>query len=169
MGESGCGKSTTVSLILRFYDVNEGRILIDGVDVRDYDIPSLRKVMGLVMQEPTLFNYSILENVLYGESNATNTQIREATKISNAVEFIESQNIETAFDESPTSLFQEIVRHETALTQKMGQETYNEARTTFDALAKEEEKKGVFMAVEGDIDRRGAEKRDLELHNGFKI
>ena len=62
VGESGCGKSTTVSLILRFYDVNEGRILIDGVDVRDYDIPSLRKVMGLVMQEPTLFNYSILEN-----------------------------------------------------------------------------------------------------------
>ncbi len=67
VGESGCGKSTTVALLLRFYDVNEGRILIDGVDVRDYDIPSLRKVMGLVMQEPTLFNYSILENVLYGD------------------------------------------------------------------------------------------------------
>jgi ABC-type multidrug transport system fused ATPase/permease subunit len=73
VGESGCGKSTTVSLIMRFYDVNEGRILIDGVDVRDWDIISLRKAMGLVMQEPTLFNYTIYENVLYGESSAMNS------------------------------------------------------------------------------------------------
>jgi len=73
VGESGCGKSTTVSLILRFYDVNEGRILIDGVDVRDYDIVSLRETMGLVMQEPTLFNYTIMENVLYGNMTATNS------------------------------------------------------------------------------------------------
>lgn len=115
VGESGCGKSTTVSLILRFYDVNDGRILIDGVDVRDYDIVSLRQTMGLVMQEPTLFNCSIMENVLYGNQNASNTQIREATQISNAIEFIESQNIETAFEESPTSMYQEILRHEAAL------------------------------------------------------
>jgi ABC-type multidrug transport system fused ATPase/permease subunit len=67
VGESGCGKSTIVSLILRFYDVNEGRILVDGVDVREWDLHSLRKAMGLVMQEPTLFNYSVAENILYGE------------------------------------------------------------------------------------------------------
>jgi len=59
VGESGCGKSTTVALLLRFYDVNEGRILVDGVDIREWDITSLRKAMGLVMQEPTLFNYTI--------------------------------------------------------------------------------------------------------------
>ena len=59
VGESGCGKSTIVSLILRFYDVNEGSILVDGVNVRDWNLVSLRKAMGLVMQEPTLFNYSI--------------------------------------------------------------------------------------------------------------
>ena len=72
VGESGCGKSTIVSLLLRFYDVNEGRILVDGVDIRDWDISSLRKVMGIVMQEPTLFNYSIQENILYGLSDASN-------------------------------------------------------------------------------------------------
>lgn len=51
----------------------------------------------------------------------------------------------------------------------MGQEAYSEARTTYETLAKEEEEKGVFVAVEGDIDRRGADKRDLSLHNGFEI
>ncbi len=73
MGESGCGKSTIVSLILRFYDVNEGRILIDGVDIKSYNIADFRKNMGLVMQEPTLFNYTITENILYGALHATNT------------------------------------------------------------------------------------------------
>jgi predicted secreted acid phosphatase len=66
-------------------------------------------------------------------------------------------------------MYQEIIRHEAALVKKMGQEAYNEARTTFEELAKEEEKKGVFVAVDGDIDRRGADKKDLELHNGFTI
>ena len=73
VGESGCGKSTIVSLIMRFYDVDFGKITIDGVDVRDYNLKSLRHAMSLVMQEPVLFNYSILENILYGDLNATNT------------------------------------------------------------------------------------------------
>lgn len=59
VGESGCGKSTLVSLLLRFYDVDEGEILVDGVDIRDYNLKDLRMMMGLVMQEPTLFNYTI--------------------------------------------------------------------------------------------------------------
>ena len=66
VGESGCGKSTIVALILRFYDANAGHILIDGVDIKQYHLGDLRKVMGLVMQEPTLFNYTIHENILYG-------------------------------------------------------------------------------------------------------
>lgn len=73
VGESGCGKSTIASLILRLYHVNHGKITIDGVDIRDYNLKQLRHAMGLVMQEPTLFNYSILENILYGEANATNS------------------------------------------------------------------------------------------------
>lgn len=66
VGESGCGKSTFVQLVLRFYDVNDGQILIDGVDIREYNLHSLRSVMGFVQQEPTLFNYNIQENILYG-------------------------------------------------------------------------------------------------------
>ena len=72
VGESGCGKSTIVSLILRLYDVDYGSITIDGVDIRDYNLRQLRQAMSLVMQEPILFNYSILENILYGDSDATN-------------------------------------------------------------------------------------------------
>ena len=79
-----------VSLILRFYDANEGTILIDGVDIKQWNLSSLRLAMGLVMQEPTLFNYTVAENILYGSSYAKNTEIREATQIANASEFIES-------------------------------------------------------------------------------
>jgi subfamily B ATP-binding cassette protein MsbA len=100
VGESGCGKSTIVSLILRFYDINEGCILVDGIDVRHWDLQELRLRMGLVMQEPTLFNYSVAENILYGKPNAYNSQIREATSVANANEFIESHHLENAFDDS---------------------------------------------------------------------
>ena len=90
VGESGTGKSTLVNLILRFYDPNHGEVLIDGVNVKNYDLQQLRKRMGLVMQEPTLFNYTIKENILYGNSTAKESEIREAAKIANAIEFIES-------------------------------------------------------------------------------
>jgi ABC-type multidrug transport system fused ATPase/permease subunit len=90
VGESGCGKSTTVALLLRFYDVNHGKILIDGIDIRDYHLGDLRRAMGLVMQEPTLFNYTISENILYGSHNSTNSEIKEAAETANAIEFIEA-------------------------------------------------------------------------------
>ncbi len=88
VGESGCGKSTVVQLLLRFYDVNKGRITLDGIDIRNYVVSDLRKAMGLVQQEPVLFNYSIYENILYGNSNAMNSEIIEAAKDANAMEFI---------------------------------------------------------------------------------
>lgn len=95
MGESGCGKSTLVNLILRFYDPDLGSVLVDGVNVKDYDLKSLRLKMGLVQQEPILFNYTIKENILYGLHDAKNSDILEAAKIANAMEFIEG----TAEDE----------------------------------------------------------------------
>jgi ABC-type multidrug transport system fused ATPase/permease subunit len=78
VGESGCGKSTLMSLLLRFYDPDSGDILIDGVNIKEYSISSLRNLMGLVMQEPTLFNYTISENILYGKLEAKNSEIIEA-------------------------------------------------------------------------------------------
>ena len=72
VGESGAGKSTFISLIMRFYDPESGSVLIDGVDAKDYKISDLRRQMGLVMQEPLLFNYPIKDNILYGNQEATN-------------------------------------------------------------------------------------------------
>jgi ABC-type multidrug transport system fused ATPase/permease subunit len=89
VGESGCGKSTFVNLLMRFYDIDSGKILLDGVNIKDYNLHDLRNVISLVMQEPTVFNYSILENLLYGKLNATNSEIYNATTVANANEFIE--------------------------------------------------------------------------------
>jgi ABC-type multidrug transport system fused ATPase/permease subunit len=75
VGESGCGKSTFVNLLMRFYDVDHGQILLDGRNIKDYNLHDLRKAISLVMQEPIIFNYSILENVLYGKSNASNSEV----------------------------------------------------------------------------------------------
>ena len=74
VGESGCGKSTMINLLMRFYDVDSGTILLDGTDIRKINLHSLREAMSLVMQEPIIFNYTILENMLYGKSNATNSE-----------------------------------------------------------------------------------------------
>ena len=169
VGESGCGKSTTVALLLRFYDVNEGRILVDGVDIREWDITSLRKAMGLVMQEPTLFNYTISENILYGLPDATNTKVREATQISNASEFIESSAIENAFDEQAGSILNEIKKNEAYLKAKLGEEKLKEVKEILEKIHKEEEAKGEFVTQEGDIDRRTPDKKDIKLSHGFEI
>jgi ABC-type multidrug transport system fused ATPase/permease subunit len=158
-----------VSLILRFYDVNEGKILIDGIDIRDYDLPSLRKAMGLVMQEPTLFNYTVAENILYGQTYAYNSEIREATQVANATEFIESHQIENAFDDSADSLFNEMTRYRERIIAKIGPDNYEEILNILNQIRREEEKKGKFVAVEGDIDRRGADKKNISLHNGYGI
>jgi len=72
VGPSGCGKSTTVSLLLRFYDVNDGQILLDGNDIRKLNIQWLRSQIGLVSQEPVLFNYSIKENIASGDISRNN-------------------------------------------------------------------------------------------------
>lgn len=75
VGESGSGKSTFINLVMRFYEPDFGDVCVDGVNVKEYNIASLRSRMGLVMQEPTLFNYSIQENLLYGNANASNEEI----------------------------------------------------------------------------------------------
>ena len=88
VGRSGSGKSTIVNLICRFYDVNEGRVLIDGADVRDYAKENLRSQIGVVLQEPFLFRGSILENITYGKPDATPEQVIAASKAGNCHDFI---------------------------------------------------------------------------------
>ncbi|MDO5977732.1 ABC transporter ATP-binding protein [Flavivirga spongiicola] len=89
VGQSGSGKSTIANLITRFYDVNKGQILIDGLDIRDLTISSLRAQLGIVTQDAILFNDSIKNNMKLGNDEATDEQIIEALKIANAWEFVQ--------------------------------------------------------------------------------
>ena len=96
VGESGCGKSTFINLVMRFYDPAHGRILLDGIDISTINLHDLRTAISLVMQEPNIFNFNILENILYGKLDATNTQVLAAAKLSNCVEFIEKKEAQKA-------------------------------------------------------------------------
>jgi ATP-binding cassette, subfamily B, bacterial MsbA len=106
VGQSGSGKSTIANLITRFYDVNEGRILIDGIDIRDLSTKSLRSQLGIVTQDAILFNETIKNNLLLGVENATDEQIIDALKIANAWEFVKElpQGIETIIGDSGNKL-----------------------------------------------------------------
>jgi subfamily B ATP-binding cassette protein MsbA len=88
VGQSGSGKSTLVDLIPRYYDVQEGEVLIDGINVKDLGIYDLRQLIGNVNQEAILFNDSFRNNISFGVDNATDEQIAEAAKIANAYDFI---------------------------------------------------------------------------------
>jgi subfamily B ATP-binding cassette protein MsbA len=88
VGQSGSGKSTIANLLTRFYDVQEGRIKIDGVDIKVMNLKSLRNLMGLVTQDSILFNDTIKANISLGKPNATDEEIIEALKIANAYEFV---------------------------------------------------------------------------------
>lgn len=90
VGPSGGGKSTVASLLLHFYSPNSGRVLLDGNDIRELDPHWLRAKIGIVSQEPILFSESILENIRYGKTSATEAEIRDAARIANAHDFIES-------------------------------------------------------------------------------
>ena len=90
VGNSGGGKSTLVNLIPRFFDVSGGSLKIDGIDIRDYEIKSLRKAIGIVPQETFLFSGTILSNIKYSRRDATFEEIVEAAKQANAHEFIEN-------------------------------------------------------------------------------
>ena len=87
VGKSGSGKTTLVNLICRFYDVQQGEVLLDGVDVRNLALGDLHRQVGLVLQEPFLFRASIAENIAYGRPDSSPTEIMDAAKAANAHEF----------------------------------------------------------------------------------
>tara|TARA_R110000868_G_scaffold121034_3_gene321115 strand:+ start:1242 stop:3065 length:1824 start_codon:yes stop_codon:yes gene_type:complete len=88
VGQSGSGKSTIANLVTRFYDVNEGSITIDGINIKDFKKKSLRGLLGLVTQDSILFNETVRNNISLGKENATDEEIIEAAKIANAHDFI---------------------------------------------------------------------------------
>ena len=89
VGQSGSGKSTIANLLTRFYDVQEGTIKIDGTDIKDMTMNSLRHLLGLVTQDSILFNDTIKNNILIGKENATDEEILDALKVANAYEFVQ--------------------------------------------------------------------------------
>ena len=88
VGPTGAGKSTLINLLMRFYDVNSGTIILDGKDIKDYNRKALRLSFGLVLQEPWLFNGTIEQNLKYGKKNATDAEMIEAAKKANCHGFI---------------------------------------------------------------------------------
>jgi subfamily B ATP-binding cassette protein MsbA len=88
VGATGSGKTTLANLLVRFYDPTQGRVLMDGVDLREMDMADLRKLIGVVTQETILFNTTIAENIAYGTKGATQDQIEQAAKLANAHAFI---------------------------------------------------------------------------------
>ena len=92
VGQSGSGKSTVIQLLLRFYDPTSGQILIDGKDIKEYNLNYLRTQMGVVFQEPVLFDRSIRDNIKYGHPELTDRQMIAAAKVANANDFIENDS-----------------------------------------------------------------------------
>lgn len=83
---------------MRFYDVDFGEILLDGTNIKDINLHDLRNAISLVMQEPIIFNYSVLENMLYGKLNAKNSEIQHCADVSNCMEFIEKNDAKNLDD-----------------------------------------------------------------------
>jgi ABC-type multidrug transport system fused ATPase/permease subunit len=81
VGASGCGKSTIIQLLLRFYEPNEGSILVDGVNLKEYDIDSLRRHFGIVSQEATLFDETVQYNILYGNDAASDQELNKFSNL----------------------------------------------------------------------------------------
>ncbi|MGB1205514.1 MAG: ABC transporter ATP-binding protein [Chitinophagales bacterium] len=90
VGNSGAGKTTLADLLVRFYDVTKGEILLDGINIKQYDLQKLRKLMGIVTQEPILFHDTVLNNIAFGleKENVSREQIIQAAKVANAHDFI---------------------------------------------------------------------------------
>ncbi len=88
VGPTGAGKTTIVKLLMRFYDLNGGRILLDGIDIRDFSREDLRKNFGMVLQDTWLFNGTIMDNIRYGRLDATDEEVIEAAKMAHAHRFI---------------------------------------------------------------------------------
>ncbi|EPS73347.1 hypothetical protein M569_01408, partial [Genlisea aurea] len=106
VGQSGSGKSTVISLVERFYDPQEGQVLIDGINLKQFQLKWIRTKIGLVSQEPVLFMGSIKENIAYGKEGATDEEIKSAVALANAAKFIDKlpQGLDTGVGEHGTQL-----------------------------------------------------------------
>lgn len=129
--------------MMRFYDVDAGEILLDGVNIKDINLHDLRRAISLVMQEPIIFNYTILENILYGKEDAFNSEVLAAATEANAMEFIESNSLYD-IDESAQNLIAEMTKNENELVEMIGKEKFDEEMDLLKKIDEQEKSKGVF-------------------------
>ena len=128
---------------MRFYDVDFGEILIDGINIKEYNLHSLRKKISLVMQEPSIFNYSILENILYGKLDASNSEVVNATDTANCKEFIEKGSLK-GIDDTPDGILKFMKDNKDEMVEIIGEAKYNEELDVVKKIVEQESKKGVF-------------------------
>ncbi|KAL5792047.1 hypothetical protein ACOSP7_000641 [Xanthoceras sorbifolium] len=142
-GQSGSGKSTVISLIERFYDPQAGEVLIDGINLKGFQLKWIRKKIGLVSQEPVLFTSSIKDNIAYGKDGATIEEIRAAAEIANAATFIDKLPQILLLDEATSALESESERIvQEALDKIMDPEGAYSQLTRFQEVNKELEQAG---------------------------
>ena len=106
LGETGCGKTSLINLIPRFYDVTEGSVLVDDIDVREYNLKNLRERISVALQKSEIFQSTIKENIRWGHENATDADIADAVSIAQAMEFISTSTdgFDTLVTQQGTSL-----------------------------------------------------------------
>lgn len=138
---------------MRFYDVDFGEVLLDDVNIKEYNLHDLRKAISLVMQEPIIFNYSILENILYGKHDAHNSEVLNSTNLANATEFIEG-NDAFKLDETAFGLHTEMMKNKELIIEMIGEKKYKEELEVLEKLVERDNAQGVFQAIEGDVDDR---------------
>lgn len=136
-------------MVMRFYDPEFGQVLIDGVDVREYNVRDLRERLGLVMQEPLLFNYSLQENILYGKVQSSNEEIYQAAKVANALEFIESKELSTAFNDDSFSLMNAMLSEEfkKVVIGEVGQKDFDDVIAKLTALSLKDKSNAIYEEV----------------------
>jgi len=108
VGPTGAGKTTMVKLLMRFYDVNSGAILVDGHDIREYSRSHLRDMFGMVLQDAWLYNTTLMENIRYGQLDASDEEVIRAAKIANVDHFIRTlpEGYKMVLDEETSNISQ---------------------------------------------------------------
>lgn len=106
LGSTGCGKSSLVNLIPRFYDTSQGKVLVDGIDVKDYPLHELRDKIAISLQKSEIFSTTIAENILWGKPDATDNELQQAAETAQAMEFIsgKAEGMQTLVNQGGTSL-----------------------------------------------------------------
>jgi ATP-binding cassette subfamily B protein len=154
VGPTGAGKTTIVSLLTRFYDIDAGRVLVDGVDIRKIKMDDLRRQLGIVLQDTFLFGVSVLDNIRYGRLDATDDEVIAAAKLANADEFIRRlpEGYQTVLSENGSNLSQgqrQLLSIARAILADPGILVLDEATSSVDTRTEQHIQEAMLRLMEG--------------------